>query len=567
MLKAAADTGYPPPTTTPGTPQSVADYPAPAAPSLAAPQNFLSPAASPLPVPLPNPITNASPVTSGTTPAAWHGGPVQHHPHIYMLYWGPNWVNNWSPISASQTLFGNTSHNGWTNILAQYNDITDQIHPDTFLAGSWQTNDATPSGCVDPTSMESEIEHAVSVRGWSYGADSQFIVWPQPGACVNYSAFGELPPSQPKGACGWHDITPTLQQVYALVPWTGDSGAGCQYGVGTVNSMVGITSHEYAEAASDPEPRENPAWTDGSGTEELADMCSGYGFTPGPAGEYVTYVYSGSQGGCSTSFNIIYNFTFINEHAQGNTSPYMAPRHGYAWWVQIENTSNVPWGVGPGGTVRLGTENPQDRCSSFDDGSWLACNRIAISKNATTQSSSPVEPGQTAEFDFNFMPPAGLAAGTYTENFDPVAEGYTWMTSHGYIWWYLTVGTFGGSYSVQSNAPGDLYAPGMTYTVSVTFTNTGSCPWFGSDNMVVLSTSHPDYRSSAFQATTWPNSFTAAGMAPGGEIDPGLPYTFQFQLTIPLTQPAGTYNEFFDLNANYIGYFTNSNYSVPMTVV
>jgi hypothetical protein len=495
----------------------------------------------------------------GTPPAKWEGGRVQHHPQVYILFWGPTWSSNTGPLGAAMDLFQHTSGNGWTNILAQYYDNVDQIHPDAHLAGSWQTNDATP--CINPSNLETEIQNAAAVRGWSQGPDSQFIVWPQPGACITYTAF----PGIPNNGCGWHGVTPTSSLVYAMVPWNGDTGCATQYSHNA--AMTGITSHEYVEAASDPTGQAtpaSPAWTDSTGGYEIGDLCENWGFTPGPNGEYVAYIWSNRDNQCVSSFSINYASQYVGQHDYGTSYPYMAREHAYPWWVQVRNTGNVPWGVGSWGQVRLGTTSSTNRCSAFADGSWMSCGRIAVSKNISTGDTTPIQPGQTAEFDFNMTPSPGLAPGNYTENFQVVAENYAWIG--GGIWWALTVGSLGGGYVTQTNTVANVAVAGLTYVVDVTFQNTGSCPWFGADGVVRLATSHPHYRGSAFQAATWPASYIATSMS-ATEVDPGGTYTFQYEITVPTGQTPGSYQEYFDLDAAYIGYFTDSNYNLPLTVV
>ena len=504
-------------------------------------------------------VLHLIPAATQTVAASPTGGRVQHHPRVYLLFWGGFWSpNDQAAMNAGIDLFQHTSGNGWTNILAQYNDTTDQIHPDASLADSWFTSDGVPSN-IDPTSVENEIQHAISVRGWVKDPDSQFIVWPEYGATYNYASFGISDPSK---ACAWHSITPTIRQVYAVVPHPHDTSLNCHQNWTTPQNMTGFSSHEFAEAASDP---------DGNG-QEIADPCAGMGFTPGPNGEYVAYLHSNASNSCVSSFTISYNSQYIAQHAYGNTYPYMSPEHRYPWWVQVKNTGNVPWGIGSGGQVRLGTTGSPNRCSAFDDGSWMSCGRIALSQNISAGNATPVLPGQIGEFDFTMTPPStnNLPPGNYTENFQVVAEGYAWIG--GGIWWALTVGSFHGEWAGQMNTLENIAISGSTYVVSVTFRNTGDCPWYGGDYEISLGTSGTStnqlYRHSDFQAPTWPNWYTAANMDPSAtEIDPGSTYTFTYEISVPLTETPGFYNEYFDLNAAYIGYFTNSGYNLPLDVV
>jgi hypothetical protein len=87
--------------------------------------------------------------------------------------------------------------------------------------------------------------------------------------------------------------------------------------------------------------------------------------------------------------------------------------------VQAQNNGNQTWDQS---FARLGTTGPQDRCSSFADASWNACNRISMTNNS-------VLPGEVATFDFSVTAPS--TPGIYRECFNMVAENRQWLNDQG----------------------------------------------------------------------------------------------------------------------------------------
>jgi hypothetical protein len=95
--------------------------------------------------------------------------------------------------------------------------------------------------------------------------------------------------------------------------------------------------------------------------------------------------------------------------------------------LQAKNVGGKTWQKG---TLNLGTSNPPDRISSFKDSSWLSGNRAATLKETS------VAPGQTGTFEFSVKTPA--VPGDYSEYFQPVNEGVTWLNDLGQFWEFIT---------------------------------------------------------------------------------------------------------------------------------
>jgi hypothetical protein len=227
--------------------------------------------------PVPAQTAPAQPSSGSSVPA----GPVQHHPRIFLIFWGPAWRSDTSGFpQAAQQLFQHLAGSSYNQIITQYGDASGTIANDASLAGVWNDNSALPAN-LGASDFGAEISNAVSQNAWSVTSDTQFILYPQQG-----SSYATKP------GCGWHDDSPSGSQtyVYGVIPFT---ATGCNV-PGTLASMARTTSHEYFEMATDPLVN---AWTSTNGNE-VADLCVPYPNVTGPAGTPVIEIWSQDSGKC-----------------------------------------------------------------------------------------------------------------------------------------------------------------------------------------------------------------------------------------------------------------------------
>lgn len=84
--------------------------------------------------------------------------------------------------------------------------------------------------------------------------------------------------------------------------------------------------------------------------------------------------------------------------------------------VKIKNIGNQSL---PADITKIGTNNPRDRASVFEDTDWLSNKRV------TSLTGSDLAPGDTGEFTFSLLGPSEL--GEYDERFGLVIEGQRWV--------------------------------------------------------------------------------------------------------------------------------------------
>lgn len=258
-----------------------------------------------------NATTNDPPCTNcGTGPLVPHSGPVQHHPRVYLVFWGNKWLSDPDyVIPVVQTFFQELAGGDYNNILSQYtdnpSDPNSYVHNDVVLAGTWIDTSAVPyfSGTAQ---LLNEAGRAMSANNWSNSPDTQVIVFPQDGTSYGF-------PEQ----CGEHDYgtdatgRPLVVGLVYYSTYTFPDSKNCDFSKGVVNqSMTRAAAHEYAEAATDPEPGFNTAWRASDGSE-IGDLCNTVTFYYTP----VDYGYSiftqelwdnrayqaNNAGGCSTA--------------------------------------------------------------------------------------------------------------------------------------------------------------------------------------------------------------------------------------------------------------------------
>jgi hypothetical protein len=216
----------------------------------------------------------------------WHGGPVQHHPQLYLVFWGPSWQTNPAHTvlkRALETLFGSLAGGQYNNLLTQYRDSRSDpesyVHNDVWVAGEWLDPAAPPGAtAITSVSVEQEVGRALAAHpchagsgtsaGWCPSSDMQVMVFPQQGTRYGGDLLGE---------CGMHSsnlyrlFPPPVPIFFSQVRYPDGYPDGlCPYPLATA-------IHEYAETATDPEEGTAPAWTTEAGwfgtASEIADLC------------------------------------------------------------------------------------------------------------------------------------------------------------------------------------------------------------------------------------------------------------------------------------------------------
>lgn len=492
--------------------------------------------------------------TQCAPPLTWRGGPVQHNPIVYLVFWGPKWNSLPASLRSDlQAMYGNMNGNGYQDILTQHYDSKGQISGTVRFGGMWIDNTA-PTAVTTQAEMSAEAVRAARANGWSITNDAQFQMYLQPGAHIDAGPFGIEP-------CGYHNYSTrggSTQANPLFMAFAGITypGPGCV--VGTVSeSLRNVGSHEYAEAATDPMLN---AWADGFG-EENADLCND--LPGGSDGRNPLWSNDGSKGYCTYGgFTPRYTYKIVTAVAPPDDDATNSYTRGHRYdggEVDAVNTGNVPWFRNTSHPTRLGTVDPGtgavDKCSaSYDpprggssdpsrtNNPWASCIR---SKMTFAGYGDVVEPnflgGDTSRAVFNvrFKPDGTLNGGTSgTEAFRLVADGRAWM-SGSTVRMARDIGQFSAQPldSAQSTVDAPVLIPaGSTATVSFTYKVTGAATWYANE-VVALGTAGPDSHASLlYDPATWPRVTTCTkcrGAKAQHTAKPGATETFSVVLRAP----------------------------------
>jgi hypothetical protein len=229
--------------------------------------------------------------------------------------------------------------------------------------------------------------------------------------------------------------------------------------------------------------------------------------------------------------------------------------------VRATNTGNVPWNKS---SVNIGTSQPRDRVSPFRDAAWYTSNRPA------TLVENTVDPGETGTFEFWVTVPS--QPGAYREYYNLVAEGITWMIDNGLYFPFNVNRTYDwapteqNAYTDQTKStPYSLSTAtkGSRVYLQIKARNTGSGVW--NKNTINVGTSQPRDRVSPFYDSAWLSSNRPATLVETS-VNPGEIGTFEFWITIPANQAAGSYREYYSLVAEGITWMIDYGLYYSITV-
>jgi hypothetical protein len=212
------------------------------------------------------------------------GGPVQHHPRVFVLFWGSAWCGSTPPPPGATScplphdkhpksaqlieqqvlrLFGSLGHSGYNNLLTEYFDLAGvgatYVSNDTVLGGEYIYL-PSPSG-VGEGGAVGALDAVQASQGWQPGLDTQFAVFPQD----SYAGAAPCP----------NHASPATNDSQSVIDWDPTSPTICGSAYSSLKPADRATyaaSHEYAEAATDPEV--TPAFASPTAwATEIGDLC------------------------------------------------------------------------------------------------------------------------------------------------------------------------------------------------------------------------------------------------------------------------------------------------------
>ena len=258
------------------------------------------------------------PAVQGSGNLAYGGGPVQHSPITYVIFWGPGWSSDTTTSSIIESYFGDLSGTSFENILTQYYDNSGNINDTESYSSShvWfdtstpVTSSTSCGAAVTDTSLQNEVNNAIS--GGHFPSDSSnalYLVYTASGYYI-YDGSSCNAPAPGGQWCAYHNWS-SSSHAYAAMPYP---GSGCQVSTtpnGSVSgdSEVNLTSHEEFETITDPQA--GNGWVDAAGYE-IGDKCA-WDFSAGlthlnNGGTFeVQTEYSNASSSCINSYGTVSN--------------------------------------------------------------------------------------------------------------------------------------------------------------------------------------------------------------------------------------------------------------------
>jgi serine protease len=233
----------------------------------------------------------------------WNGGAVEHHPKVYVVFWGPAWNSNAGEEAARSYLLSfyqglGTSSDTWSTITGQYADNGGSPVFTGAVFGSSMVDTAAPPATVTDTSLATEAASAAASFGIPDNSDDQVVVASQSGTCFSDGFAGTCTPAAKQQYCAWHGAA-SFDSNHGLVsftnlPYQPDAGGTCGQNwinsgsAGIFDGFSTVGGHEYAESVTDPFP--DTGWVDVNDSTsggEIGDKCAWAGVlwgTNDPAG-------------------------------------------------------------------------------------------------------------------------------------------------------------------------------------------------------------------------------------------------------------------------------------------
>jgi hypothetical protein len=202
-------------------------------------------------------------------PLYYNGGPVQHHPVVYLDFWGSQWNHDTNGIPQYMTnLFDGlgTAQDTWSVLTSQYTDSSGSgpTFNGPVLAGSWSDNASPAPATTSQSDIAAEADNAAAHFGVTGDPDAQIVVMSPSGSSADSWLSA--------GFCAYHDYDGNVS--YTNMPYQLDAPAGsrCPNAAlgGKLDAFSIVEGHEYAESITDPQPASG--WVASSGSE-LGDLC------------------------------------------------------------------------------------------------------------------------------------------------------------------------------------------------------------------------------------------------------------------------------------------------------
>ena len=199
-----------------------------------------------------------------------HGGPVLGSVQVVPIYWGAEWATDPNSQLAIQLdgFFDFLVTSSYMDLLNEYSTARTQIQHGQRLMSA-RVSDSEPGAMAGGVQVVTDAQIQAALQGWI--ADNTV-----PAATANTLYFVFLPPNVAsvlgtkqscQDYCGYHSHIDAV--YYAVIPFA--DCPGCVFPGQILDTLTEVSSHEFAEAVTDPAL--NAWWEDPQG-DEIGDLCN-----------------------------------------------------------------------------------------------------------------------------------------------------------------------------------------------------------------------------------------------------------------------------------------------------
>jgi hypothetical protein len=172
----------------------------------------------------------AASCTEPACPVTWQGGPVQHTPHVYLVFWGPNWQTDTTQEASATYLenffagLGNGQvDDNWSTITSQYADGSGAPGFSGLVYEGATFDTSTPPSNTSLDQLGAEADTFATTKGITDLSDAQIIVVTQSGTCPQGFA-GSSCTGGTRNDCGYHSAS---NEPFINLPYLPDAGVNC----------------------------------------------------------------------------------------------------------------------------------------------------------------------------------------------------------------------------------------------------------------------------------------------------------------------------------------------------
>jgi hypothetical protein len=226
------------------------------------------------------PVRTSASGKAGSGNLAYHGGPVQASPHVYLVFWGKWWKSSCTGQQGHGvadenylTSFFNgrgSGSDGLSAVATQYHGTSGQRSEFSgkVLYGTFHDCSNPPHSATQTQlgAVAAQYANALKAGHKTVNANTQIVVV-SPSGTNPGGGFGSI-------YCAWHSWVSvgSLELSYTNEPYMPDAGGSC--GANFIKSPLDgwsiVGGHEFMESVNDPQLS---AWWDASGFE-IGDKCA-----------------------------------------------------------------------------------------------------------------------------------------------------------------------------------------------------------------------------------------------------------------------------------------------------